>query len=424
MFFAVVFVGAWVKQVLKRPCLDLFIKYGCGHGQSALHFCGLRHQMIMRTSCAQRVHRPSIVRLCTSSFDWLHVENGTSIESSPDAVILPAFPLTAIDWPGCTVELRIIDPAYRKMYNDLLASGARRFIVPFTKTLLPDGRVRYAEMPLEDRRMFRICPVLEFESIKDRSKQTQDDVKYVVQHSVCGLARLKRILNPSALFLLDTSGREDPFRGDCADPDGKVRHAQGNLGDYLRAEVEFLDDGDVLSGANMTADSAQRLIELWTGIYERSVQVGEPRMKSADFIKEHVLTSSTWRLAESWRNLKMALWSHRDRILVRRQAWDWIKKEQDAGRLPHDLPPDFNIKEAGLPQSLGRNSFLWSVRARKWNAHPGGGHCLPGDFWDPMLRLLSARNVQERSEILIDMAQEEINLMYARDAVRCALSPE
>jgi len=423
-FFALLLGTAWVQQLPKRRYGDSFIKGLRGRFLAAPHFCRLCHLGIKPVPHAHGSHTPSIVRLCASSSEWLDVENGTSLSSSPEAVVLPAFPLTAIEWPGCTVELRIIDPAYRKMYNDLLASGARRFVVPFTKTLLPDGRVRYADMPPEDRRMFRICPILEFETIKDRSKQTQNDVKYVVQHSVCGLARIKRILNPSALFQLDTGGREDPLRGDCADPDGAVRRAQGNLADYLRAEVELLEDEDCLSSASMTDESAQRLIGLWTEMFERSIQVDEPRMSSIDFIVDHVLNSSTWKLAESWQNLKMALWSHRERALVRRQAWDWIKKEQDKGRLPQALPPDFNVKAAGLPQSIGRNLFLWSVRARKWNAHPGGGHCLPCDFWDPLLRLLVARSVQERSEILIDLAEDEISLMRARDSVRHALSSE
>lgn len=87
--------------------------------------------------------------------------------------MLPVFPLTAIDWPGGRVELKIIDPAYRKMYDDLIMAGARRFVVPFTKSLLPDGRVRYADMPLEDRRMYRICPVFEFFTFRTRMGEPQ-----------------------------------------------------------------------------------------------------------------------------------------------------------------------------------------------------------------------------------------------------------
>ena len=45
------------------------------------------------------------------------------------------------------------------MYDDILVSGSRRFAVTFTRSL-PGGRVRYAEMPPEDRKLYGIGALL------------------------------------------------------------------------------------------------------------------------------------------------------------------------------------------------------------------------------------------------------------------------
>ena len=93
------------------------------------------------------------------------------------------------------------------MYDDILLSGSRRFVVPYTRSL-PGGRVRYAEMAPKDRRLFHIGSLLYLTDLQEVSSQTGDRVKYVVSHEVQGRVKLLRLLNPSALFETDSEGNK------------------------------------------------------------------------------------------------------------------------------------------------------------------------------------------------------------------------
>lgn len=196
------------------------------------------------------------------------------------------------------------------------------------------------------------------------------------------------------------------------------------MADYLRAEVELLANDESGSDVDMDEGSAQRLITLWVEIHDLAEQAGEPRMNGTDWIQESVVASSTWRLVELWQNLKTALWAHRERVSVQRQVLAWIKCEQGQGRLPPGPPHQVDVKAAGMPTSIGRELFLRNVRSRKWNAHPDGGHCLPDDFWEPLLRVLAAQDAQKRSTILLEMAREEAEFMRARRLLKEEFSGE
>ena len=146
-------------------------------------------------------------RLPRRQGSWIEVSESAALEAAENATVLPVFPLSSIYWPGTEARLNIIDPAYIKMYDDILLSGSRRFVVPYTRSL-PGGRVRYAEMAPKDRRLFYIGSLLYLTDLQEVSSQTGDRVKYVVSHEVQGRVRLRRLLNPSALFETDSEGNK------------------------------------------------------------------------------------------------------------------------------------------------------------------------------------------------------------------------
>ena len=68
------------------------------------------------------------------------------------------------------------------MFNDILFSGARRYMV----TTVDQQTGRLAEVGV----------VFYLDELKEVSEQTQDRVKYIGQHSVIGRVKLLNVLNP------------------------------------------------------------------------------------------------------------------------------------------------------------------------------------------------------------------------------------
>jgi len=110
--------------------------------------------------------------------------------------------------------LNIFEPRYRKMYNDILFNGARRFAV----CNVDQDTGRFAEVGV----------IFYLDELKEVSEQTDDRVKYVGTHSVKGRVKIKKVLNPS-----EAATRES----------------------YLRAEVEEFNDLDG-DGAGPAAEKA------------------------------------------------------------------------------------------------------------------------------------------------------------------------
>lgn len=335
-----------------------------------------------------------------SSLEWLDVLQGPAVQPQPGATVAPVFPLSCIEWPSTKAQLNIIDPAYRKMYDDIILSGARRFVVPYTKSL-PGGRVRYAEMPPEDRRLFVVGSLLYLEDLREVSEETGGRVKYIVTHSVKGRARLKRLLNPAALFETDEAG---------------------NKIDYLRAEVEFLDDDEDLTAASSSGEEGgpssfssaeaglrDQLAAAWEQLQLVSQGTHEPRFRS-EFIREVVPRSTTWELASAWQEVQMAVSAHRQRAQVLSQASDWIKSQQERGKLPANLPSQLDVGSMGLPESI----------LRGLSAPPE----FSSEFWTPLLRVLAAGGPDERLRILLRNARDAVQLTTARLSLRSLLDED
>jgi len=293
--------------------------------------------------------------------------------------VLPVFPLSSIHWPSeKRVQLNIIDPAYRRMYDDLLLSGARRFVVPFTRSL-PGGRVRYAEMAPEDRRLHAVGSVLHLEDLQEVSEQTGDAVKYVVSHSVQGRARLRRLLNPRALFETD---------------------ARGNKVDYLRAEVELLEGDGEDPGAGGEPRWGE-LAELWEELRAISERLEEPQLRR-EVIRDWAPKASTWELAAAWQELQASSQLHRTRTQALAGAREWLRSRQELGLLPKELPPNLDASQIGMPEELFRAI--------------AGFPDLPAAFWEPLLSVLAAPRPAERGAILaLRLARARLSLRGALD---------
>lgn len=161
-------------------------------------------------------------------------------EPSEGATVMPLFPLGATYLPYTNPVLNIFEPRYRKMFNDILFSGARRFMV--------------TNVDQETGRMAEVGVVFYLDELKEVSEQTQDRVKYIGQHSVIGRVRLLKVLNPEV-----AATRES----------------------YLQAEVEALED--VLGESSEKVAEAEAATEkLFLEIVDTQASLGEePRFTQA-----------------------------------------------------------------------------------------------------------------------------------------------
>merc|ERR1719277_1382596 len=110
--------------------------------------------------------------------------NLDNLEPNVGVMKLPLFPLQAVYLPGSEPELNIFEPRYRQMYNDILMSGARRFV---TCTYDP-ATGRFAE----------VGSVLYLTDLEETSAETNDMIKYIGTHKVIGRVKILRVLNPRA----------------------------------------------------------------------------------------------------------------------------------------------------------------------------------------------------------------------------------
>jgi len=120
----------------------------------------------------------------SAKVEWFPPINplGPDLTPSDGATVMPLFPLGATYLPYTNPVLNIFEPRYRNMYNDILFSGARRFMV--------------TNVDEETGQLAVVGAVFYLDELKEVSEQTQDRVKYVGQHTVISRVKLVKILNP------------------------------------------------------------------------------------------------------------------------------------------------------------------------------------------------------------------------------------
>ena len=136
-----------------------------------------------RSCAASRPHRAARCAAPRLALDW-EIEwappmNVGAAESAAaeGATVVPLFPLGVTYLPYTKPVLNIFEPRYRAMYNDILFSGARRFMVCNV-----DGATG---------RLAEVGVLFYLDDLKEVSEQTGDRVKFVGSHSVSGRGRAR-----------------------------------------------------------------------------------------------------------------------------------------------------------------------------------------------------------------------------------------
>eukprot|EP00747_Dinoflagellata_sp_TGD_P123470 gnl/TRDRNA2_/TRDRNA2_173823_c0_seq4.p1 gnl/TRDRNA2_/TRDRNA2_173823_c0~~gnl/TRDRNA2_/TRDRNA2_173823_c0_seq4.p1 ORF type:complete len:453 (-),score=72.84 gnl/TRDRNA2_/TRDRNA2_173823_c0_seq4:92-1450(-) len=216
------------------------------------------------------------------------------INATEGASILPLFPFsTKPNLLHETPRVGVSEPRYRILYNDILFSGARRYLVP--------------AVDQDTGRLAETGAILYLDDLKEVSEQTQDNVKYIGEHTVIGRANIIKVLNPRVSATRET---------------------------YMSAEVEVLEDVDIDVDTTATEETAR---ELLLDIINTQQKLGEEiRMTdraTSDYWKFDRGTNSTnkglWGTVWIWdqflESRKMVL-SERMYNTVQTRMMKWIKE--------------------------------------------------------------------------------------------------
>ena len=169
------------------------------------------------------------------------------------------------------------------MYNDILFSGARRFMV--------------TNVEPESGRLAQVGVVFYLEELKEVSEQTQDRVKYIGQHRVIHRAELVKVLNPSVAasretYLtaevrllpepsadevgLDTVAQEDALRELFVD----IVDSQGSLKEEPRFTEAVKGGLNFRPGTSIEDKGLWETIGLWEQFHEQRTAVIAQRMQN------------------------------------------------------------------------------------------------------------------------------------------------
>lgn len=191
--------------------------------------------------------------------DFKNPEEGTAEDGFQT---IPCFPLGgSVYVPDTTQVLNIFEPRYRQMYSDILLSGGRRFVVPQIEQ--DDDGVRLAEVGV----------IFYLDDLREVSEQTNDQVKYVCQHSVIGRVRLRKVLNPKAFADRTT---------------------------YLRVEAEDLIDEDIDQDLSLDEEATMKLtgeVDKLQGKIGNEVRIGEAALS-----KTNATRTGFWGLVTLWQD--------------------------------------------------------------------------------------------------------------------------
>ncbi|CAE7571726.1 unnamed protein product [Symbiodinium sp. CCMP2592] len=231
-------------------------------------------------------------------------EKAEEITPAEDATVLPVFPLGGPFMPYTKQSLQIFEPRYRQLYDNILLSGSRRFVV----------------CPVDPRsedslRLGEVGVVFYLDDLKDLSEQTQDRVKYVCEHSVIGRVKLKRVLNPADWFSRST---------------------------YLRAETDPVEDTDTDVDSSLLEQEVMQLMRDLVPLYG---ELGQPTYDVSLLERRNSSRAEEgglWSLGEVWVQLlgaqlqtKRKLFEGRLQDILRSYA----KSGQTELRIT-DLPPE------------------------------------------------------------------------------------
>lgn len=220
---------------------------------------------------------------------------------------IPCFPLGgSVYVPDTTQVLNIFEPRYRQMYSDILLSGGRRFVVPQIEQ--DDDGVRLAEVGV----------IFYLDDLREVSEQTNDQVKYVCQHSVIGRVRLRKVLNPKAFADRTT---------------------------YLRVEAEDLIDEDIDEDLSLDEEATMKLtgdVDKLQGKIGNEVRIGEAALS-----KTNATRTGFWGLVTLWQDQvhgRARLCQQRFQRELQETIVTYLKKTNS------EIPPQVTLGE--LPEEV------------------------------------------------------------------------
>eukprot|EP00747_Dinoflagellata_sp_TGD_P169202 gnl/TRDRNA2_/TRDRNA2_197569_c0_seq1.p1 gnl/TRDRNA2_/TRDRNA2_197569_c0~~gnl/TRDRNA2_/TRDRNA2_197569_c0_seq1.p1 ORF type:complete len:452 (-),score=77.71 gnl/TRDRNA2_/TRDRNA2_197569_c0_seq1:94-1449(-) len=212
---------------------------------------------------------------------WATMMDPTEADSEPSngSLTMPIFPLGQTYFPYTSPVLVIFEPRYRAMYNDILFSGARRFMV--------------CNIDRKTGRLAETGAILYLDELKEVSEQTADKVKYIGQHTVIGRGKLVKVLNPRASTNRSTYLRAEVVEVDdeqtdvnSTEPEGRLRQlfedlvdVQEKLGEEPRFSQEVKARFNFTKGTGKDDRGLWGAIVLWQTFLEQRGTVIQQRMQ-------------------------------------------------------------------------------------------------------------------------------------------------
>ncbi|CAK9097059.1 unnamed protein product [Durusdinium trenchii] len=287
-------------------------------------------------------------RIQRAAVEWLEPldPNLKELDASgdEDSLVLPVFPLGGPFMPYSNPRLNIFEPRYRALYNDILLSGSRRFVVTSAD---PESQ---AEV-----RLAQAGVVFYLDDLKEVSEMTQDQVKYVCDHKVIGRVRIKRVLNPSSWFDRSTYLRAETVAIEDEDPEEDCWQLEGQVMDLMRKlEPLYKDElqkpywrSEVLNQMNSSRaeqNGLWSLAELWVKLLDAQLQNAQQEERKMQDIVRPYAKSETVRIEDLPESARSQIGMLRDdfqeqyRGQIRRQlefAQEMIQRNSHQNRLEY-----------------------------------------------------------------------------------------
>lgn len=246
--------------------------------------------------------------------------------------------------PYSNPRLNIFEPRYRALYNDILLSGSRRFVVTSAD---PESQ---AEV-----RLAQAGVVFYLDDLKEVSEMTQDQVKYVCDHKVIGRVRIKRVLNPSSWFDRSTYLRAETVAIEDEDPEEDCWQLEGQVMDLMRKLEPLYKElqkpywrSEVLNQMNSSRaeqNGLWSLAELWVKLLDAQLQNAQQEVerKMQDIVRPYA-KSETVRIEDLPESARSQIGMLRDdfqeqyRGQIRRQlefAQEMIQRNSHQNRLEY-----------------------------------------------------------------------------------------
>mmetsp|Transcript_39297 Transcript_39297/g.62937 ORF Transcript_39297/g.62937 Transcript_39297/m.62937 type:complete len:506 (+) Transcript_39297:38-1555(+) len=284
-----------------------------------------------------------------------------------EIVRMPLFPLSVVYLPGSKEVLNIFEQRYRKMYNDILHNGSKRFAVALTN----NGRITE----------YGVC--LHIDDIQDVSEQTNDQIKYRVTHTVNERIRVLRILNPEAL--------KDNTK-------------------YLQAEVEVLLDNDDREDLSPLHDEAQLTRKMFEKFVELQTRYNETVRFNQDVVKELSMDrDGLWRAIGLWKTYMTQMAIQKEKIL-QEQITEVVKNYFiKNGKAVTNEPIRVNFDE--LPKPVQDELNILTQRFQADTDTMGGGPY-------PFQRLLQLKGHETRLDFFKKLVKIQQHRLMAQEMLR------